>query len=143
MKKKYPAKISYGLMTMILIILFVPMIIELLNNGISKSLIPTICIVVLVLVLILHLFLSTEYTIDRNTLNVKCSFIIDKNIDITTIKEISKTNTIISSPAPSFYRIMIKYGGTNEIIISPKNKVDFVGDLTKINPDIIHNINED
>lgn len=138
--KKYPSKISYGLLIFLFIVFFGPFIYEFIDNGFSRKFIPVFGIVILPLAFILHLLFKTEYNIDETNLNIKCSFVIDTNIDITTIKEISKTKSIISSPAPSFDRIKIKYGKFDEIIISPKNKVSFVKDLTNINPEIITKI---
>lgn len=138
--KKYPSKISYGLLIFLFIVFFGPFIYEFIDNGFSREFIPVFGIVILPLAFILHLLFKTEYNIDETNLNIKSSFVIDTNIDITTIKEISKTKSIISSPAPSFDRIKIKYGKFDEIIISPKNKVSFVKDLTNINPEIITKI---
>ncbi len=140
MKKKYPAKISYGLLSFILIIFLAPLIYEVSNNGISEEILLPLVLLALPLTFILHIFFKTTYTIDNNILNIKCSFIINKDIKITTIKEISKTNSIVSSPAPSLDRIIIKYGKYDEVIISPKNKSDFAKDLTTINPEIVDKI---
>jgi hypothetical protein len=65
-----------------------------------------------------------------------------KPIDINEIRAISKTKSIMSSPAPSFDRIELKYGEFNEVIISPKNKFQFAKDLTKINQNIKNEIIE-
>ena len=73
---------------------------------------------------------------------VKSGFIRYKPIDIESIKEIAATKSIISSPAPSFGRIVIKYGKYDEIIISPKNKQNFAKDLMRINPEIKNKISE-
>lgn len=140
--KKYPSKISYGLLIFLFIVFFGPFIYEFINNGFSGKFIPVFGVILLPLVFVLHLLFKTEYNIDKTNLNIKCSFVINTNIDIKTIKEISKTKSIISSPAPSFDRIKIKYGKFDEIIISPKNKVDFAKDLTNINPEIINKIIE-
>jgi hypothetical protein len=141
--KKYPSKISYGLLIFLFIVFFSPFIYEFINNGISGKLIPALGVILLPLAFILHLLFKTEYTIDKTNLNIKCSFVINTNIDIKKIKEISKTKSIISSPAPSIDRIKIKYGESDEIIISPKNKMNFAKDLTNINPEIINKITED
>ncbi|MBW7871619.1 MAG: PH domain-containing protein, partial [Flavobacteriia bacterium] len=48
---------------------------------------------------------------------------------------------ILSSPAPSFDRIIVKYGKFDEIILSPKDKFKFTKDLKQINPDIVDKVN--
>ena len=64
----------------------------------------------------------------------------DAILTVNALKNISKTNNIISSPAVSFDRIEITYGKFDEIILSPKDKHKFADDLLKINPDIINNL---
>ncbi|EPR72995.1 hypothetical protein ADIWIN_2083 [Winogradskyella psychrotolerans RS-3] len=88
------------------------------------------------------MFLKTEYTIDEKKLNIKCGFFKYKPIAIKDIKEISKSSSVMSSPAASFDRIEIKYGKFEEIIISPRNKVEFAQYLTKLNPDIKNNLKD-
>ena len=91
---------------------------------------------------ILHLFLKTEYSIDKAKLTIKCGVFSYQPIDIQQIKEVSTTKSLISSPAPSFDRIQINFGKFDEIIISPRNKFNFVRDLIKINPAIKNNLFE-
>ncbi len=90
----------------------------------------------------MHLFFKTKYIIDNGKLIVKSGFIRYKPDDIESIKEIAATKSMISSPAPSFGRIVIKYGKYDEIIISPKDKLNFAKDLLKINPEINCKITE-
>lgn len=56
------------------------------------------------------------------------------------MKKISKSSSIISSPAASFDRIEITYGKFDELIISPKHKLKFAADLQKINPNLINTL---
>lgn len=79
---------------------------------------------------------STRYIIEENQLIVKCMFIVNERIDISKIKKIEKTNSILSSPALSLDRIAIKFNKYDEVYISPKEKQSFVNDLLKINPEI-------
>ena len=79
---------------------------------------------------------STRYIIEENQLIVKCMFIVNNKIDISKIKKIEKTNSILSSPALSLDRIAIKFNKYDEVYISPKEKQSFVNDLLKINPEI-------
>ncbi|PKG43892.1 PH domain-containing protein [Psychroflexus sp. MES1-P1E] len=52
------------------------------------------------------------------------------------INDITNSNTIIFSPTASFERIEIKYEKFKEMIISPKNKLEFAKYLTNLNPKI-------
>lgn len=142
MTKKYPSKVSYGLLIFIFLVFFGPLIPRLIKGPLQIDMIGVIGFLLLVFIFILHLFFKTEYTIDNTKLKIKCGLFYYTTIEIDEIKEISKTKNIISSPAPSFDRIEIKYGKFDEIIISPKNKFDFAKDLTQINPKIKNNITE-
>jgi hypothetical protein len=56
------------------------------------------------------------------------------------MKKISKSSSIVSSPAASFDRIEITYDKFDELIISPKHKLKFIADLQKINPNLINTL---
>lgn len=58
-------------------------------------------------------------------------------IDISTIKSIEPTHTIISAPASSFDRLRICHNKYDEIIVSPRQKEEFIRQLQAINPDIV------
>ncbi|WP_291865079.1 PH domain-containing protein [Maribacter sp.] len=126
----------------IFLLFFIPVIFGIVNNGINKEFYTLIGILIPTYAFILHTFLKTEYKIENNTLKIKCGIIFNKTIDISKIKKISHTNSLISSPAPSFDRIELKYGKFDEMIISPKDKLNFANDLTQINTGIENNIIE-
>ena len=63
-------------------------------------------------------------------------FIVNERIDISKIRKIEKTNSILSSPALSLDRIAIKFNKFDEVYISPKEKQAFVDELLNVNPDI-------
>ena len=67
------------------------------NKVISNVIILPIGTLTLTLAFILHMFLNTDDTIDKNILNIKCCFVLNKDIDIATIKEISETNSYITN----------------------------------------------
>lgn len=142
MVKKYVSKVSYGLLTLVFLTFFTPLILIIIKNEINTEIILTTIFIIIIFGFITHMFLKTEYIIDENNLKIKCGFFSYKPIDIYTIKEITKSNNIFSSPAASFDRIEIKYEKFEEIIISPKNKMEFAKHLTSINPKIKNNITE-
>ena len=142
MIKIYPSKVSFGLLIFIFLVFYGPLIPDLINDDLSVRMIGIIGFLSLIFAFILHLFFGTHYTIENNKLKIKCGVFSYKPIEIDEIKEVSKTKNIISSPAPSFDRIEIKYGKFDEIIISPKEKLNFANDLAIINPNIKNNITE-
>lgn len=93
-------------------------------------------IILLVVAFIVHMFATTYYQIDNETLKIHCGFFFDKSIDIGTIKEIKETRNPISSPATSLDRILISYNKFDTVIISPRDKEGFINYLTSINPSI-------
>lgn len=129
--KKYPSKISYGLVLFILTI-FIGVSIPLASPPQWTELI----IILAILAFIAYLFFNTYYIIDGSLLLIKCGFLVNKKIDINTIILISETNCFISSPAVSLDRLNINYHKDHNILISPKNKFGFIEHITGINPGI-------
>lgn len=95
-----------------------------------------IAILLPLIVFMIHMIMTTYYTINGNSLTIKCGFLFNKTIDISSIKKISETNNPISSPATSIDRLEITYGKYNSVIISPKQKQQFINDITTLNPKV-------
>lgn len=135
--KTFKSKFGFTVLS-IMIILFVSIIAIMAYN--SEPLIPilaTSSVFLFVFMFFIYLTISTEYTVvDTGILNVKCGIFYNKNFDIHKIKAITKSNNLVSSPAPSLDRIELTYGKFDVIIISPKDKVSFAEELTSINPEI-------
>ena len=92
--------------------------------------------IALCLLFIVFISKSTRYIISENHLIVKCMFIVNDKIEISKIRKIEKTNSILSSPALSLDRISIKFNKYDEVYISPKERQSFIDELLKINPEI-------
>ncbi|MHB8206035.1 PH domain-containing protein [Mucilaginibacter sp.] len=92
-----------------------------------------------VFIFILHLFFNTYYTISGNELKIKCGFIINKTIDISTIKKIEPSRNMLSSPALSMDRLEIFYNQYDSVLISPEDKAGFIERLKGINNNIVTN----
>lgn len=84
----------------------------------------------------MHLLLTTHYQINGNILIVKSGLVINKKLDINSIRKIVQTTNPMSSPALSLDRIEIFFHKFDSIIISPKDKIIFIEDLKSINPAI-------
>ncbi|MBL7875398.1 MAG: PH domain-containing protein [Cyclobacteriaceae bacterium] len=84
----------------------------------------------------LYLFMTTYYVVNGNELTIRCGFLVNKTIDINSIKKISETNNPLSSPATSLDRLEITYGNFDSIIISPKRKIEFINEITSLNPNV-------
>lgn len=140
MKKKYPSKVSYFLLA-ILISLFLWVLSTLIpysEISVAKALIFSFPLVVFAITI--YMFLFTAYIIEGEQLKIKLGFITYETININQIKEVSKGKGIDSSPASSFDRIEIKYGMFNKILLSPKDKYGFVNDLIQINSEIVNKL---
>ena len=127
----YPSKLGIGIalfITLVVGAVSVQMILEKewLSFGINIS----------VFVLVYLLFKSTNYTISGDNLNIKSSFIINENIDIKTITKIKETNNPLSAPAFSLDRLEIYYGKGGRILISPREKTEFLNQIKSINKNI-------
>jgi membrane protein YdbS with pleckstrin-like domain len=132
MKKIYKSKIGLELVIPIVLILGTVLILTISEKPSWIG----IAILLPVILFIVHMFMTTTYTIDSDELTIKCGFIINKTIDIKTIKKVTETNNPISSPATSLDRLEINYGKFDSIIISPKHKTEFINDIKRLNPNI-------
>ena len=88
------------------------------------------------LVFILYIVLSIQYKINDNILTVKAGFLVNTKIEIQNIQKIKKTYNPLSSPAASINRLEICYNNGDFVLISPKNRDQFIKDLLEINPNI-------
>ena len=136
----YYSKISYTLLIVIFIVFFGHLIPNIIHEGFSNNMIMITLGLFVVYGLILHMFFYTTYTIDQKMLHIRCGFFRYKPINIMNMKKISKSSSIVSSPAASFDRIEITYDKFDELIISPKHKLKFIAYLQKINPNLINTL---
>ena len=134
MKTVYPTKVSVTLVLIISLIMgciLVPYAI--------KSLWIPFTIILILHFLLLFMLANIKYVITESQL------IIDQSmgkwgkevIDISTIKSIEPTHTILSAPASSLDRLRISYNKYDEVVISPRRKEEFISQLQSINPQIV------
>lgn len=129
--KRYPSKISYGLLLFVFIVTAPSIAI-----SISHTNWTGIGINLLTLAFVLYVFFSIYYSIEGNILIIRIGFVTMKKIDISEIKIISKSNSWIGSPAASLDRLKISYNRHSNILVSPKDKEGFIKELIRINPGI-------
>ena len=132
MKKIYNSKIGLELVIPLVLIFGIALAL----NIIEKTNVIGIAILLPVILFVVHMFLTTNYTIESDDLIIKCGFLSNKTIDIKTIKKITETNNPLSSPATSLDRLEINYGKFDKILISPKNKTEFIDDIKRLNPNV-------
>lgn len=136
--KTYKSKISIGLV-LFLLLLFGGIGFKVLSESFDFL---SVLLFISPLLFIAYIFTSIKYIIKDTTLIVKAGFSMNRKIDISSIRKIEATNNIISSPAASFDRLEIFYKTYESIIVSPKNKDEFLSDLTRINPKIEIKLNK-
>jgi hypothetical protein len=124
--KVYKSKIDWWLVILILAIFIYPIIEGILSKEHLLSLIFGVILIVL-----FFLSKTIQYKIEGETL-----VIWKTKIDIKTIRKIYKTRNPLSSPAMSINRIAIVYNKFDEVLISPKEREEFIDELLKINPNI-------
>jgi hypothetical protein len=140
MNKTYKSKVSYSLLAFVFAVFYGPLIPNVILEGFNFNILVLILILSIVFAFIVHVFLQTRYIIKNDMLIIKVGFFEYRPIDIQQIKEISSSNSLISSPAPSFDRIEIKYAKFDSVLISPLHKTAFVNDLISINPTITNKV---
>ena len=134
MKTVYPTKVSATLVLIISLIMGCILV----PYAIKSMWIP-FTIILLLHFLLLFMLANIKYEITESQL------IIDQSlgkwgkevIDISTIKSIEPTHTILSAPASSLDRLRISYNKYDEVVISPRRKEEFIRQLQSINPQIV------
>ncbi len=131
-KQVYRSKMSKGIVVVIAVIA-----IGLLLAMILVKAWPAFLVDILLFAFMAHLFITTYYVIEGNTLKVRSGFIINITIDIATITKIEPTNTVLSAPALSFDRLEVFYNKYDSVVISPADKAGFIAKLKEMNPGIV------
>lgn len=129
--KRYPSKISYGLLIFVLAVIGYSIVISISHanwTGIGISL--------LTLIFVFYVFFSVYYVIEGNNLVIRVGILFKWKIEISTIKIIAESNSWISAPAASLDRLKISYNNHHNIVVSPKDKEGFIRELIRINPGI-------
>jgi hypothetical protein len=125
--KIYKSKIDWWLVLVILGVFGYPIIDGILSKEYLVSVIFSV-----VLVTFYFLSKTIQYKIEGENL-----VIWKTKISIQSIRKIYKTRNPLSSPAMSLDRIAIVYNKFDEVLISPKEREEFITELLKINPNII------
>ncbi|MDT0161209.1 MULTISPECIES: PH domain-containing protein [Bacillus] len=84
---------------------------------------------------LLWIWFKTGYTIKNDSLQIQSGHY-KKEIDISEIRSIRKTNNPFTAPSLSIDRIEVNYGKYNTIQISPKNLDGFISELKMKKPHI-------
>ena len=132
MKKVYKSKIGLELVIPLVLIFAVVLPLTAINSPQwIGSAIP-----LLIIGFIIYMFATTDYTIEGNSLKIRCGFFYKKEVDIRTIKKITETRDPISAPATSLDRLELFCNRFESILISPKLKTEFIKHIQAVNPNI-------
>jgi hypothetical protein len=98
---------------------------------------PAVLIMGVLILVLIHTYFNTYYTIAGNELKVRYGVIINKTIDISSIKKIVSTRDMRSAPALSTDRVEIFYNQYDSVLISPEDQAEFIERLKGINGEIV------
>jgi uncharacterized membrane protein YdbT with pleckstrin-like domain len=137
MTKIYKSKIGLSFAIPLALSLVLPLVIMVMNR-IWVGVIIIGVVALFVVLFVAYLFTNTYYEItDSNKLTIKAGFLINIEIDINSIQSVEPTKSMLAAPALSLDRLKICYNKYSSVIISPKEKDDFIRQLKMINPNII------
>jgi len=98
---------------------------------------PAVLIMGVLILVLIHTYFNTYYTITGNELKVRYGLIINKTIDISSIKKVVPTRDMRSAPALSTDRVEIFYNQNDSVLISPEDQAEFIERLKTINGEIV------
>lgn len=103
----------------------------------SGDIVPVI-VLALVFLFVLAILLTIRYYVDpeTKTLKIKVCGLPSGTVDLTQVKRIYKSNSILSAPAASLNRICLDIKAGPDILVSPRYQQDFLEEIRKINPEI-------
>lgn len=132
MQSKYRTRFS----TIILLVMILPVVMPAvllpipLEGIVAMGAIMAFCL----------LLLAICYRIEGDKLYVGHLFFKGTEYDLKKLKSISKTRTILSSPASSLKRIKLVFSNGDELVISPARQDEFLDEIRRINLDVIINL---
>lgn len=126
--KIFKSKIDWWLLLLFLIPIYFGMLEVLKHNKTGWI------VIIGAIAFVVFMYRSTYYIIEDSFLVVRSMFIVYEKIEISSIKKIYKTKNPLSAPALSLDRMAIVYNKYDEILISPKDKTQFIEVILKINP---------
>lgn len=94
------------------------------TSNIGESIVTSLSSIILP-IFILWMWFTTYYVIDEKNLIVRFGPF-KKIVPLNSIKSVKKTMNPLSSPALSLKRLEIVYGQYNSVLISPKNRDEFI-----------------
>jgi membrane protein YdbS with pleckstrin-like domain len=128
---KFKSKIDWWLHLVFAIMLIpnIHIIILLVLNG-GNPIIAVILSVINIF-LVIPIWLNTYYILDDDELRIRSGFCINMRIPYSDIKSIKETRDPTASAGLSLDRIEIKYSKWGMVLISPKNKQNFITQLNQ------------
>ncbi len=129
-KKTYKSKIGLELLLPVVLVLGTVLLLSLAEEPAWAG----VAILMPVILFVMHLFLTTCYTIEGDQLLIKSGFLFRKTVPIPSIRKIRETNNPLSAPATSLDRLEIVFGKYESVLISPKQKLEFIQHIQTINP---------
>lgn len=129
--KIYKSKIGMELVIPLTIILGGTTVLMALENAW-----PGLVINFTVIVFLWYTFTNTYYSINNGHLTVKCGFLVNETINIDSIKSLRETRNPLSSAAVSLDRLEVAYNKYDIVLISPKEKFEFIRHIQTINPNV-------
>jgi len=102
----------------------------LVSEGYDFFLLTIIFCPILFLIYVIN---ATNYEIKNEILYINSSFLFKEKLQINDIRKIEEVINILSSPAMSIKRLELFYGKYDSILVSPKNKGEFIEALLNIN----------
>ncbi|HMB63001.1 MAG TPA: PH domain-containing protein [Eudoraea sp.] len=111
------------------------------TNGTLTELMILSSIFMITVLFVGTVWFGTGYSISKESLIVKIGPVTHSRIRISEISKISRTGSIISSPANSLKRLEIRSDHKVLVVISPKEEDDFIKLLLRVNPEILIDLN--
>ncbi|MCL1873667.1 MAG: PH domain-containing protein [Clostridiales bacterium] len=131
---KFKSKIDWWFHMLVLICLLAsafPIVLGIIYSIISSLIIGAAVMIALGGVIVLPIYFNTYYTLEDTKLHIRSGLCINKRIPYQYIEGIKETRDPAASAGLSLDRIEIRYSSQNMILVSPKDKQEFIRQLNQ------------
>lgn len=127
---KFKSKIDWWFHLTVLFVLFMSIwpLIPAIKDNVTAAIVVSAILLIVDAFLVLPIYFFTYYTLEDTALHVRCGLCMNKRIAYSDINGIHETKDPSASVGLSLDRISIHYSN-GEILISPKNKQEFISML--------------
>ncbi|ACU60724.1 PH domain-containing protein [Chitinophaga pinensis] len=127
----YKSAVSAGIIVPVIIIFSIVLITAVISHTWGL-----LAFILLTSAFAFYTIFSVVYQLEGDELTIRCGILFKRTLSVQSIRSIRPTRNPLSAPAASLDRLEIAFNKFDTILVSPKDKEAFIGQLRAVNPNI-------